>query len=220
RVGTDAAPIAVLLADDHTAVRRALRLLLDAEEDVQVIAEVSDLADIVEHTDAAQPQVVVLDLDRPGGASIHTIGRLRRKTPAAQLVLLTLEESPVFTQQALAAGAVGIVAKHHSDSELPTAVRAAVHGELYVSPSIAARLDALRATQAEDRLSQREVEVLRLIALGYTSVEIADKLHLSPRTVESHRAHITAKLGLSTRAELVSYALARGLLASESPAAS
>jgi two-component system, NarL family, response regulator NreC len=204
--------ISVLIADDHAAVRRALRLLLEGEEDVRVVAEISDVATVVDHARQHQPHVLVLDLDMPGGSSIHTIGRLRMFAPETHVVLLTMEESPVFAQQALAAGASGIVAKHHSDSELPAAVRAAALGRMYVSPAIAARLDILRAAQSEDRLSAREVEVLRLIALGFTSVEIARQLHLSPRTVESHRAHITGKLGLTTRAELVSYAIARGLL--------
>lgn len=218
-VGTDALPISVSIADDHAAVRRALRRLLEGEADVEVIAEVSDLATVIEHARSARPHVLVLDLDLPGGASIHTIGRLHMHAPETQVVLLTLEESPVFAQQALAAGAAALVAKHHADSELPTAIRAAVLGKVYVSPSISARLDVLRLAQSEDRLSQREVEVLRLIALGFTSVEIARQLRLSPRTVESHRAHITGKLGLSTRAELVSYALGRGLLATSLPPA-
>ena len=211
-VGTPASPISVLIADDHAAVRRALRLLLEGETDVEVIAEVSDLATVIEHARSARPHVLVLDLDLPGGSNIHTLGRLHMHAPETHVVLLTLEESPIFAQQALTAGAAALVAKHHADSELPTAIRAAALGKVYVSPSISARLDVLRLAQSEDRLSQREVEVLRLIALGFTSVEIARQLHLSPRTVESHRAHITGKLGLSTRAELVSYALGRGLL--------
>lgn len=203
----------MLIADDHAAVRRALRRLLDGERGVNVVAESSDLADVVQYTASAHPRVVVLDLGMPGRSSLQVIDRLRRHAPAARIVLLMLQGSPMFVQYALAAGAVGIVAKHHSDTELPAAVRAAARGEHYISPRIAARLDALRATRAGDRLSRREVEVLRLIALGYTSVEIAHQLRLSPRTIESHRAHIYGKLGLSTRAELVRYALTRGLLA-------
>jgi two-component system response regulator NreC len=218
RVGTNEAPISVLIADDHAAMRRALRLLLDGEEGVEVIDEVSDLTTVVERARSAQPHVLVLDLDMPGGSSIHTLGRVLRNAPDTQVVLLTMEESPIFAEQALAAGAVGLVAKHRSDSELPAAVRAAAFGRVYVSPSIAARLDVLRSTRSEDRLSQREVEVLRLIALGFTSVEVAGQLHLSPRTIESHRAHITSKLGLTTRAELVSYALGRGLLQTKTDA--
>ncbi len=212
RVGTRPEPISVLIADDHVAVRRALRLLLDGERDVEVVAELGDMGKVVERARATQPHVSVLNLDLPGGSSIHTIGRLRVHAPETQIVLLTLEESPVFAAQALAAGASGLVAKHHADSELPPAIRAAAIGKVYLSPSIEARMDVLRAAQSEDRLSHREIEVLRLIALGFTSVEIARQLNLSPRTVESHRAHITGKLGLSTRAELVSYAIGRGLL--------
>lgn len=211
-VGTRPAPISVLIADDHAAVRRALRLLLEGEQDVEVVAELSDLNTVIEHARVARPHVLVLDLDLPGGSSIHTIGRLRTLAPETGIVLLTLEESPVFAAQAIVAGASGLVAKHHADSELPPAIRAAALGKVYVSPSIEARLDVLRTAQSEDRLSHREIEVLRLIALGFTSVEIARQLNLSPRTVESHRAHITGKLGLITRAELVSYAIARGLL--------
>jgi two-component system response regulator NreC len=211
-LGPAPVPISVLIADDHVAVRRALRLLLEGEQDVEVIAEVGDLTTIIEQARAARPHVLVLDLDLPGGSSIQTIGRLRTHARETQIVLLTLEESPIFAAQALAAGVSGLVAKHHADSELPPAIRAAALGKVYVSPSIEARLDVLRTAQSADRLSHREIEVLRLIALGFTSVEIARQLSLSPRTVESHRAHITSKLGLSTRAELVSYAIGRGLL--------
>ena len=155
KLGTSPAPISVLLADDHGAVRRALRLLLDGEQDVEVIAEVSNLTTVIEQARAAQPHVLVLDLDLPGGSSIHTIGRLRVHAPETQIVLLTLEESPVFAAQALAAGASALVAKHHADSELPPAIRAAALGKVYVSPSIDARLDVLRTAQSEDRLSHR-----------------------------------------------------------------
>lgn len=207
-----APPISVLLADDHALMRRTLRLLLEGEEDVEVIAEAGDLATVLEHVNGDRPQVLVIDLDTPGGSSAQTIGRLRMRSPETQIVVLTMEESPVFAQQVLAAGAVGFVAKDQADNELAGAVRAVARGELYVSPRVAGRLDVLQNLQREDRLSAREVEILRLIALGYTSVEVARQLHLSPRTVETHRAHILRKLGLSTRAELVSYALGRGLL--------
>jgi two-component system response regulator NreC len=123
-----------------------------------------------------------------------------------------MKDSPVFAQRAFAAGAVGFVTKDLADDELPQAVRAAARGEEYVSPRVATRLETLHRSLTEDKLTPREVEVLRLIALGHTSVETARKLHLSPRTVETHRAHIHSKLGLATRAELVRYALRRGLL--------
>ena len=159
-----------------------------------------------------EPHVLVLDLNMPDGSSIEAISRLREQAPDTKIVVMTMDENPVFAQRAFAAGAVGFVAKELADEELPQAIRAAARGEEFVSPRIAARLDALQRSLTDDALSAREVEVLRLIALGHTSVEIARKLHLSPRTVESHRANIHRKLGLATRAELVRYALRRGLL--------
>jgi two-component system response regulator NreC len=156
--------------------------------------------------------VLVLDLRMGGGSSIEAIRSLSERVPATKIVVLTMEDNPVFAQRALAAGALGFVAKDLADSELPQAVRAASRGEEYVSPRVAARLDALHRALTDNKLTQREIEVLRLIALGHTSVEIARKLHLSPRTIETHRAHIYRKLGLTTRAELVRYALRRGLI--------
>jgi two-component system, NarL family, response regulator NreC len=207
-----AAPIRVVLADDHALMRRSLRLLLDNEEDVQVIAEAGDLASVARHVHDHEPHVLVLDLGMPGGSNIEAVGQLRERVPETQIVVLTMQDNPVFAQRAFAAGAVGFVVKELADSELPQAVRAAARGEEYTSPRVTARLDALHRALTEDKLTSREVEVLRLIALGHTSVEIARKLHLSPRTVETHRAHIHSKLQLATRAELVRYALGRGLL--------
>jgi two-component system response regulator NreC len=148
----------------------------------------------------------------PNGSSIETISRLRERVPETEIVVLTMEESPLFARRALDAGAIGFVLKHHADSELPLAVRAAGRGCQYVSPRVAAGLAALNRMAATDELSPREVEVLRLIALGHTSAEIAAQLHRSRRTVETHRAHIHRKLGLATRAELVRYALDRRLI--------
>ncbi len=207
-----ASPIRVVLADDHALMRRSLRLLLDGEEGIEVIAEADELASAVRHVHDHQPRVLVLDLRMPGGSSVETIGKLRERVPDTQIVVLTMEDNPVFAQRALASGALGFVLKELADSELPQAVRAAASGEEYVSPRVADRLDALRRSLTDDELTPREVEVLRLIALGHTSVEIARMLHLSPRMVETHRARIHNKLGFATRAELVRYALARGLL--------
>jgi two-component system, NarL family, response regulator NreC len=204
--------IRVVLADDHALMRRTLRLLLEAEEGVEVIAEASDLVSLVRHVDAHQPHVLVLDLGMPDGSSSEAIRQLRERLPEMQIVIVTMEENPVFAQRALAAGAVGFVLKDRSDEELPEAIRLAARGEQYVSPRLALPLDDIQRIVAEDRLTVREIEVLRLIALGHTSVEIAGQLHLSPRTVETHRARIHRKLELATRAELVAYALRSGLL--------
>jgi two-component system response regulator NreC len=205
-------PIRVLLADDHALMRRSLRMLLDGEDGVEVIAEAADIASVTRDVLRRGPHVLVLDLNMPGGSSIEAISRLRERAPDTKIVLMTMEENPVFAQRAFAAGALGFVAKDLADGELAQAVRAAARDEEFISPRIATRLDALHRSLTGDALSPREVEVLRLIALGHTSVEIARKLHLSPRTVETHRANIHRKLGLATRAELVRYALRRGLL--------
>ncbi len=201
-----------MLADDHELMRAGLRRMLDDELDVEVVAEASDLGSVSDGVQGQRPHVLVLDLGLPGGSSVETIGQLRERVPDTQIVVLTMEEGPAPAQRALTAGAIGYVAKDHADSELPQALRAAACGEQYVSPQVSARLEELHRTLTESALTPREVEVLRLIALGHTSVEIARKLHLSPRTVETHRAHIHKKLGLATRAQLVGYALRRGLL--------
>lgn len=207
-----AASIRVVLADDHAPMRRSLRLLLDGEEDLGVVAEADDLASTVAHVQGCRPSVLVLGLGMPGGSGGETIRRLRARAPATQIVVVTMDESPVLAQSALAAGALGFVVKDLADEELPQAIRRAAGGEQYVSPRVASRLGALDRALVDDRLSAREVEVLRLITLGHTSVEVARRLHLSPRTVETHRARIHRKLELTTRAELVRYALGRGLL--------
>lgn len=205
-------PIRVVLADDHAVVRRSLRLLLDNEQGVEVIAEAVDLSTVVSYVYAHRPHVLVLDLRLPNGSSIETIRRLREQVPETEVVVLTMEESPMFAQNALDAGAVGFVLKDRADTELPAAVRRAARGAEYVSARVGAGLQALRRAVDQDGLSPRETEVLRLIALGHTSAEIAAKLHLSRRTVETHRTRIHNKLGLSTRAELVQFALRRRLI--------
>ena len=205
-------PISVVLADDHALMRRSLRLLLDREADIEVIAEARELASVARHLQDDPPHVLILDLSMPDGSSVEAIGQLRERVPETQIVALTMDDNPTFAQRALAAGALGFVAKDLADDELPQAVRAAARGEEYISPRMAPRLDAIGRALTEEKLSTREVKVLRLIAHGHTSVEIARKLHVSPRTVQTQRAHILTKLGLGTRAELVHYALGRGLL--------
>jgi two-component system, NarL family, response regulator NreC len=204
--------IRVVLADDHAAVRRNLRLLLDGEGDVEVIAEAADLSTVIRHVHGHLPHVLVLDLEMPNGSSIETIRQLRAQVPDTEIVVITMDTSAVFAQQAIDAGAVGFVLKNKADGELPAAVRNAARGEEYISPQVAKGLDALRHLVHGDGLSPRETEVLRLIALGHTSAEIASILHLSRRTVETHRARIHRKLGFRTRADLVRYALGRHLI--------
>jgi two-component system response regulator NreC len=202
----------VVLADDHDLIRHSLRVVLEGEEDIDVVAETGDLASTLREVSAHQPQVLVLDLRLPGASSTETIGTLLARAPNTQIVVLTMSDSPVFAQHAFTCGAHGFVLKEHADSELPQAIRAVACHQEYVSPRVAARLHALRRSLADDRLTPRQLDVLRLVALGHTSVEIAAKLKLSARTVESYRAQIHRKLGLTTRAELVHVAVARGLL--------
>jgi DNA-binding NarL/FixJ family response regulator len=158
------------------------------------------------------PHVLVLDLQMPNGSSLQTIRHLRDQVPETEVVVLTMEDSPLFAQHALDAGAVGFVLKDHADTELPAAIHEAVVGREFISPRVAAGLEALRQAVSGDGLCPRETEILRLIALGYTNAEIAGRVHLSRRTVETHRAHIHAKLQMTTRAELVRYALTRHLI--------
>jgi two-component system response regulator NreC len=207
-----ALPIRVMLADDHPGMLASLRQLLDDEPDVEVVGLECDLVSLAAHVLGERPDVLVLDLSLPGGSSLRAIGRLREQAPQTEIVVLTMQDSAGDAQRALSTGASGYLTKDQADSELPTAIRAAVRGEQYVSPPVAARLEELYRALTASALTPREVEVLRLIALGHTSVEIARKLRLSPRTVETHRAHIHKKLGLATRAQLVGYALRRGLL--------
>jgi two-component system, NarL family, response regulator NreC len=206
--------IRVMLADDHPGMLGSLRRLLDGEPDVHVIGMESDLVSLAAHALGERPDVVVLDLGLPGGSSIETIGQLRERAPRTEVVVLTMQDHPAIARRALSAGASGYVTKDHAEDELPEAIRAAVRGEQYVSPPVTRQLEELHRALTAGALTPREVEVLRLIALGHTSVEIARKLRLSPRTVETHRAHIHKKLGLATRAQLVGYALRRGLLGS------
>ena len=206
------APIRVVLADDHAMVRRTLRLVLESEQDVDVIAEALDLSAVLREIGRHTPHVLVLDLRLPNGSSVAMIRQLRARFPETEVVVLTMEESPLFAQRAIDAGAIGFVVKDRADTDLLTAVRLAARGEGYVSPRMASELEALHRATNGDGLTQRETEIVRMIALGHTSAEIACQLHLSRRTVETHRARIHHKLGLKTRAELVQFALQRRLV--------
>ena len=204
--------IRIVLADDHAVVRSGLRLLLDSEADFEVVAEASDVESARRYVHGHHPAVLVLDLNMPGGSSLEGIPLIREESPGTQIVVLTMQEAPAFAREALAAGALGYVLKEAADEELVSAVRRAAQGESYLNPRLGARIASEPPPGPPDDLSQREVDVLRLIALGHTNAEIAERLFLSVRTVETHRSHIQQKLRLSTRAELVGYALKRGLV--------
>jgi two-component system response regulator NreC len=208
---TPAAPgsISIVLADDHEVVRSGLRMLLEAEEDMQVLAETAEVEQTERSVLGHRPTVLVLDLNMGDTSSLPAIPRLRERSPDTQIVVLTMQNDPGFAREALRSGALGYVLKQSAGTELVQAVRLAAAGETYLNPKLGAQLAAEPPAPAgpPDELSEREVEVLRLIALGHTNSEIGKQLFLSVRTVESHRAHIQQKTGRSTRAELVRYAL-------------
>ena len=207
-------PITVVLADDHAVVRAGLRYLLDAEGEIDVVGEAGDFPRAISVTEAMRPDVLVLDLGMPGGTGLEAIPGLRQSTPETAIVVLTMQDDPAFARGALSRGARGYVLKEGADEELLDAVRAAAQGETYLNPRLGARLATERPAPPRDadKLTGRELDVLRRIALGHTNAEIADQLFLSVRTIETHRAHIQSKLNRTSRAELVGYALEHKLL--------
>ncbi len=209
-----ATPRKIVLADDHAVVRRGLRMLLDAEPDFEVVAEAGTMDDAARYVRAHRPAVLVLDLNMPGPSSLEAIPELRETVPQTQIVVLTMQNDPAFAREALRSGAVGYVLKESADGELVDAVRMATEGRTYLNPELGAKVAAAPCEPAgpPDDLTEREVEVLRLIALGHTNAEVGEQLYLSVRTVESHRAHIQQKIRRSSRAELVRYAIEHGLV--------
>jgi two-component system response regulator NreC len=204
--------IRIVIADDHAIVRRGLRQLLDSEEDFEVVAEAEDVESARRYLRGHHPDVLVLDLNMPGESSIEAIPKFRREFPQTQIVVLTMQNEPAYARSALSAGVLGYVLKESADAELVEAIRAAVAGDRYLNPRLGAKVAAEPPPGPPDGLSDRELEILRLIALGFTNSQVAEELFLSVRTVETHRAHIQQKLGLADRAELVRYALDRKLV--------
>jgi two-component system response regulator NreC len=208
--------IRVLIVDDHAVVRSGLRRVLDAEPDIETVAEAADADRAVFEAIEQKPDVVLLDVTMPSKSGIEGIPALLQAAPTAKVLMLSMQDDPHYVRQAFEAGARGYVLKEAADTEVVDAVRAVAAGERYVHPALGARLvqaeSEERRRAEEDPLSDREREVLRLLALGHTNQEIAKMLYISVRTAETHRAHIMQKLGLTSRAQLVSYALAEGLL--------
>jgi two-component system response regulator NreC len=203
----------VVLADDHSVVRQGLRLMLDAQPNLRVVAEAGDVETTLRMTRAHRPRVLVLDLNMPGRPSLEAIPELLEASPETRIVILTMQDEPALAQAALRAGASGYVVKDAAGDELVQAVQLALQDQTYLHPQLGARIASQEPeTGPDDDLSDREREVLKLIALGHTNGEIATHLFLSVRTVESHRAHIQQKLAMSTRSELVRYAIERGLI--------
>ncbi|HEY5160349.1 MAG TPA: response regulator transcription factor [Gaiellaceae bacterium] len=208
--------IRVLIVDDHAVVRAGLRHVLDSAPDIETISEAGDGREAVFEARSRKPDVILVDVVMPGKSGIEVTPELIKESPSSKVLVLSMQDDPSYVREAFAAGASGYVLKEAAGAELITAVREVARGGRYVHPELGARLieaEAKALKEAElDPLSEREREVLRLLALGHTNQEIAKKLYISVRTAETHRAHIMQKLRLSTRAELVRYALERGLL--------
>jgi two-component system response regulator NreC len=211
--------IKVVLVDDHAVVRSGLRLLLDAQDDMVVVGEAGNAKDAVFRARALKPDVILLDVVMPDESGIDVLPKLLKESPETNVLVLSMQDDPSYVREAFAAGASGYILKEAVDEEVVSAVREIASGGRYVHPALGARMIAAeaeeRAAAEADPLSDREREILRLLALGHTNQEIARQLYISVRTAESHRAHIMQKLRLSTRAELVRYALSHGLLADD-----
>ncbi len=202
----------LVLADDHRLVRAGIRMLLESVPGWRVVAEAGDgdaaLREVLDH----RPDILVLDLGMPGRPSLGLLPELARRAPDTRVVVVTMQSDPALARAALAGGAAGYVLKEAADAELEQAIRAVARGGSYLDPSLGALVAAARPEDDDHGLSAREVEVLRLIALGHTNAEIATALCLSVRTVESHRSHILEKTGCRTRAQLVQFALGEDLI--------
>jgi two-component system, NarL family, response regulator NreC len=211
-----AAPIRILVVDDHSVVRAGLKLLLERAGDLVPVGEAASGREAVFEARRLEPDVILLDLVMPDGGGLDVLPALVREHPATRVVVLSMEDDPRYVRQAFDSGAAGYILKEAADTDVVTAIRTVAAGSRYVDPTLGARLVAAEASAArrtaDDPLSNREHEVLRLLALGYTNGEIAAELFISVRTAETHRSHILHKLHLATRADLVRYALEQRLL--------
>lgn len=212
--------IRVLLADDHAVLRAGLRVLINSQPDMEVVGEAATGEEAWRQADALRPDIVLLDLTMPGTGGIEATERIVRDCPAVRVLVLTMHDDVAYLRSVLAAGASGYVLKRSADTELLSAIRITHRGGIYLEPSLAGDVlqDAIGRkgrpgeAAASSSLSAREREVLRLVAQGHTNQQIADRLFLSVKTVETYRARLMTKLGLRTRADLVRYALSTGLL--------
>jgi two-component system response regulator NreC len=206
---TAASPITIVISDDHAVVRQGLRLLLEAETDLAVVGEGSDFEQTFAVLREQAPAVLVLDLHMGRELSLSTLSELRAISPSTRVVILTMDDDPAFVAPAWSAGAAGYVLKEASRADLVRAIRTVGRGGRYLDPAIG----GWALTSAEDAaLTERELDVLRLVALGYTNAEIAKRMYISARTVETHRANLHIKLGVTGRPELVRYALEHGVI--------
>jgi two-component system, NarL family, response regulator NreC len=208
--------IRILIVDDHAVVRAGLRMLIDAQDDLEAVGEAGSAREAIFQARSLKPDVILMDVVMPDQSGLEVLPRLLEEHPQTKVLVLSMQDEPQYVRQAFAAGANGYVLKEAADTEVVSAIREVAHGGNYVHPTLGARLvaaDAAAARRAEeDPLSEREHEVLRLLALGHTNQEISKQLYISVRTAETHRAHIMQKLRLSSRADLVRYALEQGML--------
>jgi len=207
--------VRVLVVDDHAVVRAGLRRVLDSESDIETVGEAANADGAVLEAIEHRPDVVLMDVMMPGKSGIEGMPALMQAVPDAKVLFLSMQDDPHYVHEAFDAGASGYVLKDAADKEVVAAVRVVAGGDRYVHPALGARLVEAAAAERNrevDPLSEREREVLRLLALGHTNQEIAKLLYISVRTAETHRAHIMRKLELSSRAELVRHALSEGLL--------
>ena len=208
--------VKVLVVDDHAVVRAGLKLLIDAEGDLEAVGEAGTAKDAIFEARSLKPDVILLDVVMPDQSGLEIVPQLVHENPEAKILVLSMQDEPSYVREAFESGASGYVLKEAADAEVVAAIREVAGGGRYVHPELGARLVAAESEERkraeQDPLSEREREVLRLLALGHTNQEIAKQLYISVRTAETHRAHIMQKLGLSSRAELVRYALDQGLL--------
>lgn len=207
----------ILIADDHAVLRAGLRMLLDAQPELQVIGEAGSGGEVLSMAAQLQPNLILLDLSMPGLGGLEVVSLLRRSLPSARILILTMHDDESYVRQALREGASGYLLKKAADNELLDAIRVVMRGEVYIYPSLTRTLlEDILPTNIDDNpwasLSEREQEVLLLVARGHTSADIAEKLSLSSKTVDTYRARGLEKLGLRSRAALVQFALTQQLL--------
>jgi len=214
------AKIRVLLADDHAIVREGVRMILAKETDIEVVGEAQDGAQALEMVERLKPAVIVMDISMPGMGGIEATQQAKARHPDINILALTMHEDESYVFQLLRAGASGYVLKRAAAQDLVQAVRAAAKGEAFLYPSVARkvledylkRVDAGEERERYDGLTEREREILTLIAQGLSNQQIAERLYISIKTVQTHRAHVLEKLGLHDRTELVRYAIRKGLI--------
>ncbi len=211
--------ITILIVDDHVMVRRGLKMAIEAQSDLCVVGEAGTVHEAIAVAAASSPQIITLDLSMPGPSGVASVKRLRSASPSSRIIVVSMHDDPAYVRSAMALGAAGYVHKSAADTELVAAIRAVARGRVFIDVGDAATLESILAPRARhpaqapiDTLSEREREVLKAVARGYTNQQIADEIGLSVKTVESYRARLMKKLGLKARADLVRVAIELGLL--------